>query len=246
MTIKSSTLRPGLLVSLKTGTRGNVSYIKKDLDSATDAETGTAHVRWETERVITDPKEHDAAQKVRSKIRSLVSSCCISSDFGMLCPEVDAEKLDKAVVAARSLADDFNSTSKLSKIHVYVLTGRVSPDDVEAVRALNSEIRELMAEMATGVENGNVEAIREAASRVKGMGEMLAVDARTKAQMAVDTARAAAKAIVKDREKGAVEVDRSAIRRIQEMRTAFLDLDDVEEIAAPKASAPRQLDLAGE
>lgn len=167
----------------------------------------------------------------------------------LLCPEVDSDKLDAAVVEARKIIDEFNGGAQLSSIGLYVLTGRVMPDDVEAVRAINSEIRELMAEMAGGVENGNVDAIREAATRVRGIGEMLATEAQTKVEMAVKTARDAAKQIVRDRERqgsgGTAVVDRSAVKRINELRTAFLDLDDeAAPVAAPKAAAGAQLDFA--
>jgi hypothetical protein len=184
MTITTSTLRPGFLVSLKTSLRGNVHYERTDI-----ADEGAVQ-EWNTKRTIEDPEEHDRAKKARAKASAAVRRVC-------------------------SL----------------------------------SEIRELLAEMSTGVENGNTDAIREAASRVKGIGEMLSTEAQTKVEMAVKTARDAAKAIVRERDRegtqGTVFVDKSAIKRINELRTAFLDLDDNEaEVAAPKISAAATLDLA--
>lgn len=241
--IATSTLRPGFLVSLKTTVRGNVHYIKTDLDG--DA-TGAVK-EWKTKRTIEDPEEHERAKKARGRAASLVRSVCKQSAFGLLCPEVDGEKLDAAVAEARKVVDEFNGEATLSRIGIYILTGRVMPDDVEAVRAINSEIRELMAEMAGGIENGNVDAIREAASKVKGIGEMLATEAQTKVEMAVVAGRNAAKQIVRDREMagsdGTVSVDKSAVRRINELKTSFLDLSDGDDVAAPKAGAARQLDL---
>jgi hypothetical protein len=243
MTITTSTLRPGFLVSLKTSLRGNVHYERTDI-----ADEGAVQ-EWNTKRTIEDPEEHDRAKKARAKASAAVRRVCSLSAFGLLCPEVDKEKLEAAVAEARKIVDEFNEGAQLSRVAVFVLTGRVMPDDVEAVRAINSEIRELLAEMSTGVENGNTDAIREAASRVKGIGEMLSTEAQTKVEMAVKTARDAAKAIVRERDRegtqGTVFVDKSAIKRINELRTAFLDLDDNEaEVAAPKISAAATLDLA--
>lgn len=239
MTIATSTLRPGFLVSLKTTLRGGVHYVRKDLTAEQEAEAAAAatgeRTKWETERTINDPKEYKAARTARSKAAGLVRSVCSQSAFGLLCPEVDSDKLEKAVAAARKVIDDFNTSSSLSTISIFVLTGRVMPDDVEAVRAINSEIRELMADMATGIEGNNVEAIREAASRVKGIGEMLSADAQAKVQLAVETARSTAKSIVKN---GSGDVDVSAVRRIKDLSKSFLDLDDAGEIGAPKAAAP--------
>lgn len=242
MPLSTSTLRPGFLVSLKTSVRGGVKYEREDLRE----EGGTRE--WNTVRTVENPEEHDAAKKARSKASALVRVVCSVSAFGLLCPEVDKEKLEGAMTAARKIVDGFNEGATTTTIGIYVLLGRVMPDDVEAVRALNSEIRELLADMSSGVENGNVDAIRDAASRVKGIGDMLNTEAQTKVEMAVKTAREAAKFIVRERDRegsqGVVTVDRSSINRINELRTAFLDLDETAEVAAPKAAAGAKLDLA--
>lgn len=243
MTLKASTLRPGLLVSLKTSVNGNVRYFKKTIEAANvDDATGAEKAKWETERVITDPKEHDAALTARSKARTAVTRVCNQSSFGLLCPEADAEELDKAVAEARAIASEFNATAKLSRLSVYVITGRIAPNDIEAVKAINSEISELLTDMARGVGDADVKTIREAASRAKGLAEMLSNEARLQAEIAIDAARRAAKEIVKAEGAAVVPVDKKAIRAIAEARTAFLDLDDVAEIAAPVAES-RVLDL---
>lgn len=250
-TIKTSTLRPGLLVSLKSSVRGNCRYFKPEIGETKIEQDGAAISRWTTERTIADPKEYEAAKAARSKACGLVRKVCRQSAFGLLCPEVDEEKLVAAIREARKVIDEFNAGAAVTQVDIFVLPGRVSPDEVEAVRAINSEIRELMAEMAGGIETGNVDEIREAATRVKNIGEMLATDAQTKVEMAVKTARDAAKQIVRDRERegsqGTASVDQSAVRRITELRTAFLDLDDDEAaVSAPKAGKTGALDIAAE
>jgi len=250
MTISSTTLRPGFLVALKTSVRGNVHYARRDLEStpaidgAAATPEGAAVARWEMERTIDDPVEHDRAKKARTRACGLIRSVCSQTAFGLLCPEVSSDKLDAAVAAAKVVVEEFNASSSLTTVTLYVLAGRVMPDDVEAVRAINSEITELMAAMAGGVEGGDAAAIREAASRVKGIGEMLTVDAQTKVEMAVATARAAASQIVRDQKDGkAIGVDKSAIRKITELRAAFLDFgEDEVAAAAPKAAAALDLE----
>jgi hypothetical protein len=245
--ITQSTLRPGFLVSLKTSMRGNVRYFRKELDVEKPAEASVAVDRWETERTIEDPSEHEAAKKAIARARQIVRRVCKQSAFGLLCPEVDAEKLDASVAEARAIVDDFNATASLSHIAIYVLTGRVMPDDVEALRAINSEIRSAMEAMSSGIEGGDADAIRDAARKAKEIGEMLATEAQTKVEMAVKTARDAAKQIVRDKERGGsqgtISIDRSAVRRINELRASFLDLDDSEDVGAAAPAAGRQLDL---
>ncbi len=243
MTIKTSTLRPGLLVSLKTSLVGNVRYSKRVIESEHVVEGGAEKASWETERLISDPKEYEEGKKARSKARSLVNSVCAFSAFGLLCPESQAGELEKAIAAARAVADAFNDGAALSRVYVYVITGRIAPDDVEAVKAINSEVRDLLEEMKRGVETLDVKTIRDAASRAKSLGSMLSPDAGARIQIAIEAARAAAKKIVQAGETAATEIDAKAIRAITESRTAFLDLDAAVDVAMPAEKA-RGLDLA--
>ena len=243
MTIQTSTLRPGLLVSLKTEVRGNVRYSKQIVEEAHETEAGAQEATWQTTRIIADPEEHSNAKKARSKAASLISAVCARSAFGLLCPEQDADRLAEALRKAREIVDGFNEVALLSRVSVYVITGRIAPDDVEAIKAINSEIKDLLSEMERGVQNLDIKAIRDAASKAKEVGAMLSPDAQARVQIAVDAARTAAKNIVKAGETAAREVDRATMRKIAEQRTAFLDLDEQKAIAAP-AQQGLALDLA--
>lgn len=244
MALQNQTLRPGFLVSLKTSCRGNVSYQKQEIETAhLVEETGAQKARWETTRLISDAAEHERAVKARSEAARKIRAVCTHSAFGLLCPESDAEKLEAAIKAAREIAEAFNETAQLSRVTVYVMTGRIAADDVEAVKAINGEIRDLMDSMQDGIQRLDVKAIRDAATRAKEIGAMLPPDAQARVQIAVETARQAATNLVKAGEAAAREVDQSALRKITEMRTAFLDLDsDGNPVAAPAAEA-RGVDL---
>jgi hypothetical protein len=234
--MQTSTLRPGLLVSLKTSVRGNVAYQRRDI--LTDA----SHSKWETDRVIADPVEHEAATKARNAARSAITKVCTTSAFGLLCPEAKAEQLEDAIKEARRITDAFNASATLSRVSVYVICVKVASDDVEAVKSITSEVRDLLEAMESGLKNLDVKAIRQAAGKAKEVGTMLAPEAAARVQIAVDVARKAARDIVSAGEQAAIEVDLASIRRVTEMRTSFLDLDEVNEIARP-AERVRGVDL---
>lgn len=240
--MKTSTLRPGLLVSLKTSQRGNVTYTKEDIFRDRPTEDGKREAIWKTQRTIALPAEHDAACKVRTKARSLISSACANSAFGLLCPEDQGDVLEAKIAEAHALVDEFNAAAKMSRVYLCVIAGRIAPDDVEAVKAINSEISDLMEVMRDGIGNLDVKAVRDAANRVRSVGQMLSPDAQARVQLAVDAARAAAKKIVAAGEQAAQEIDRQAIARIAEARTAFLDLDDAGEVGEV-AAEQRAIDL---
>lgn len=232
--LRTSTLRPGLLVSLKTSVTGNVSYARKDIEvDHIDEADGQRKARWETARSVRDPKEHERAQEVRGKASTLIRGVCAYSAFGLLCPESSGDDLEKAIADARVLADEFNATATITRVNVYVLTGRIAPDDVEAVRAINSEVRDLLSAMETGVKNLDVKVIREAASKARQLGTMLTPDAATRIGDAIDAARSSARKIVAAGENAAVEVDGVTLRALAAARTAFLDIDEAAAIKAP-------------
>lgn len=244
-TLKASTLRPGLLVALKTTVTGNVHYHKQELGTTNkdDAEI----VKWETERTIKDPKEFKAAGQVRMKARGFIAAVCATSTFGLLCPESNAGKLAEAIKKAHELADAFNAKASVTRVNVNVIAGRVASDDVEATRAINGEVRELLERMETGLKKMNVEEIRDAAKRAKALSSIVAPGANEKLQAAIEVAREAAKKLVKAGETAAREVDKEAIKSLKASRTAFLDLGPEADNSKPAVAKPktkgRALDL---
>lgn len=241
--MKKSTLRPGLLVSLKTSIGGkNVSYRVQDIETAhTDAD-GALRTVWQTERVTLDPAEHEEAIKVRSRCRSLITGVCSASSFGLLCPENEEGALAAALSEATELANEFNARSALTRIGVFVLVGRIAADDAEAVRAIGSEVRELIETMESGLVRLDTDTVRTAATKAKALGAMLSEEAGERLQEAIAVARQACRAIVRAGEQGAAEVDRAVLDRMARARTEFLDLGDEVEVAAP-ATVGRGIDM---
>ncbi len=245
MSLLTSTLRPGLLVALKTSISGNVRYSTTVLEQAHFTDAGFEASRWETEKQVTDPIEHEASKKARTDARNLIGRICAQSSFGLLCPQSREPELDRAVTEARKIIDSFNQGARYTRVGFNILTGRIADDDVEAVRAINSEVRVLLDRMEDGVRNLDAAAIRKAAKATREIGAMLSSSAVERVSTAIAAARGAANAITKAGETAAGVVDREAIKLIAESRMAFLDLDEAREVAAPAAKG-RALDLEPE
>jgi hypothetical protein len=219
-----------LLVSLKTSCRGNVAYQRVDLEESEDT------ARWETTRTIAAPEEFKRAKEAQSKASSLIRSVCSASAFGLVCPEAQAWKLEDAIAQAHRVVDAFNTTAEFTRVYVYVIAGKVASDDVEAVKAINSEVRDLIDRLEEGVRNADVAVIRQTANKAREIGNVLTPEAQVRIQFAIDAARKVARDVVKAGEGAAVEIDQLAIRKIAEQRTAFLDIDQTE-VAAPQIAA---------
>jgi hypothetical protein len=225
-----TTLKPGLLVSLRTSLQGGVQYSRVDLEKEQAVDGIAAREKWETTKVVSDPVEHERAVKTRGKCGSMIRAVCVPSAFGYICP-VDREKdLDDAIAEARAMAVAFNETAVTCRIGVYTLKGRIAQTDDEAARAINSELRELLDEMQAGIAAGNVAAAREAANKAKKMGAMLSDAAADKVSKAIEEVREVAKEIVKKLSAGedaAMAVREIKLQALEQARTAFLDLDVV-------------------
>jgi len=245
MDMPVSTLRPGLLISLKTSVVGNVSYSKQIIEPDHTTDAGTRRAQWNTTREIVDPTEHNRAIKARGQARQKIRQVAAPTAFGLLCPETNEKQLKEAVVEARQIADEFNRRAKYTRLEVYVFCGRVAPDDVEAVRAINSEVRDLLNEMQEGIRTLDVKRVRKAAMEARSIGKMLTPLAEARIKKAIDAARSVARNIVKSGEQAAQEIDREAIKQMTEARTSFLDLDTFEQVSRPTESG-RALDLIPE
>lgn len=224
----ASTIRPGLLVSIKSSVAGGVSYQRIDLDTDQPVEEGKELVRWETRRVIDNKPEHDRAVKARSKALAEIRKVCAHTAFGLLCPEDQEGALDAAIAAARRLVDEHNGVAASTRVTVYVLKGRVASNDAEAARAITQEIAELVQRMDAGIKEFDPKKIRDAADRAREMSGLLSDEKASKIDAAIKQARAAARTIVKrvEAEGEARETVLLDIARgqIESARIAFLDM----------------------
>jgi hypothetical protein len=242
MAIPVSTLLPGLLVHVSTSIKGNVKYDKSD--EKVISTDGAEIIEWTTERTILDPKEQKLATEVKSKARNLVVSVCVPTEHGLLCPVAKRADLDAAFDKARALVAEFNASSTVTRLKFNALAGYIAPDDLTAVRAINGEVRDLIADMQAGIEGLDVERVRDAAKRAKKIGNMLTPELQAKIDDAVKSVRSMATKMVEAGEQAATAIDAEVVNKLTAARTAFLDLDNAVAVAEPADASGRALDLA--
>lgn len=243
-----TTLKPGLLVSLKTALRGGVQYTRVDIENRTEGDA--KRERWETTKVVSDKEEHDRATKLRSKAGSMVRSVCVPSAFGYICPVAREEDLDKAILEAQEMIKLFNESAVTCRVSMYTLKGRIAETDDEAARAINSELRELLDEMKDGIKEADPKRIRDAAAQAKKMGTMLDEQTALKVTRAVEEAREVAKAIVKkltDKTEDLADyVQTVKLNAISNARFTFLDTEEQTGEAVELPAPVRAIDTADE
>lgn len=238
------TMKPGLLVSMNTQVKGNVSYTGLDRESTIVDRTETTDIH--TRKLVTDIDEQEAAIKERTKIRGLILSLTTKTADALLCPNDREAELREAIAQGHDIADKFNASAATTRIEFSVICGRIAQDDVETVRAITSDVRSLLDEMKQGVKTNDPKMIRDAANELTQVGKVLTPEAAKRLQVPIESARAAAtlvKKLVKSGELAAIEVDRAVVRRITAARTSFLDMNtEVAALEAPEYKG-RALDL---
>lgn len=241
ITERAATIRPGVLVVVKSSVFGGVTYQRTDLDAdGMPVEEGADVARWETTRIIEDKDEHERAVKARGKAISLIRKECQETTFGLLCPEQREGALDAAIAKAREIVDAHNASAASTKISIHTLKGRVASNDAEAARAITSEIGQLVVQMDRGIAQLDSKAIRAAADRAREMSAMLDDSVKGKIDAAIEQARKAARTIVKRIEKEGedkaivlMDIQRG---QIESARIAFLDMSG--DNAAPVEALP--------
>jgi len=234
------TLKPGILVSLRTCLKGNVKYYRTDLDAKRDGEA--AINSWQTTRYVEDLPELERATQARSKASNTIRAACLKTSFGLLCPTDQEPALDAAIRAAESIVSDFNRGAQHSRIAVYVLRGRIAENDSEALRAITAETRDLLDAMMGAIQSADPAAIRDACNRARQVGAMLDNRAQDAVNAAIKAARSAARKIVAEVEKRGADAQAVLaelnLQPIQTARFAFLDADDTEGAQAVADSLP--------
>lgn len=233
-------LRPGVIVVLKTSLKGNTTYQKEDL--AHTAEDNEEQKEWKTIRHTANVDEHDRASKTRTKASNLIRNACVKSEFGLICLEENEEKLRQGIAEARKLVDEFNDTSELTLLVLNVICGRVAQDDVEATKAISGEIKGLLTIMDSSLKKLDIDEVRAAAAKAKQVSQMLSPDAQRQVDEAVVAVRAMCTRIVKAGEEIKPDIDDMVIEKLSSARTSMLNLENLVFDDAPHNS--RQLNTA--
>jgi hypothetical protein len=228
------TLKPGLLVSIRTRHQGGVKYDRVDLTADASVVSDKAEVsRWETTKIVDDVEEFDRASKVAGKCGSLIRAICAYSEFGYLCRADREAELDEAIADARRRAEDFNASAKTTRVSVFALKGRIAESDAEAAKAVGADLLALIEGMQTGVQTMNVKDIRDAANKARKLVTMVDEATAKRVKDAVDQARDIATELRKKLDNGASGVAEATeyvqavdLTALASARAVFLDLEE--------------------
>jgi hypothetical protein len=194
-----------LLVGGQISKPGDVRYERLDEDS-TEKREGDI-IKGErtrtTRRVIRDTEGHKAATELVGKLNNELRKICATSPFGRVC-RVDREPaLREFIKSARERALEHNQSvlGRFHRVEVNLLPGMITQDSERAARTLVKEMQGLFDEVQRGLDACDVEAIREAATRIKSLGTVFPASQQKALDAAVKGARRVARTLVREVEK---------------------------------------------
>lgn len=227
-------VKPGYLVTLSTAIRGGVQYDREDLNEERRPD-GAEVEEWKTVKVTADPEEHERAVQTRSRVRALFKSATVWTPFGSVCPSENLPDLDAAMEEAERIVREFNAGAQHCEVRFASLRGEIAENSAEAVRAIRSEVGELLRDYEQMIRAGDIRSARDIATRATQMNRLLEQESAGSSQLsrAIQEGRKVARAIVRRVEKGGEELAEvlaeANLSPIAEARFVFLSGPDTEE-----------------
>lgn len=230
-------IKAGYLVSSKTTLCGGVHFTRTEYNKNKEGER--AVTKWKTTKVIDSPDEYRRGEEIRNRINYLVYRVCVLTSFGLLCPSKKKKELEEAIAEGAKLARDYNRTARYSRITPYIFWTQILNDNEDNLKALSSEIREMLDTMKDGILNigkkplkDSIKEIKKAADKAKRLTEVLDDSYTGKINVAVEEARKAAREITKrviKKNESIEEVLKSInTKAIAAARFAFIDTNEKE------------------
>lgn len=217
-------LRPGFLVCFSTRVENGVEHLKSQVREEVLPD-GAVRKEWQAATIIHDPEEFKAVSVLRSRVRNIMKGVTTNTGFALMCPREDEQRLSAAITEMDALALGWNETSKVYKLRVSTVLAEIAENKADAIKAIKSEVVDLLARMEAATRAGSVRDIRAAANEAAQKVALLDLeseDGDDEIAQALAVARGVARKIVKRVEKGGEDL------------AAVLEQQNLEPIAAAR------------
>lgn len=205
-------IRPGYMIALKTSTEvkhPDAIVYHRELLEETILPDGSSKKRWKTTKIQENPGEFKVATTVRLRVRTVVTSHCAETPFGLICPKDDMPALRAALAALRPEVQAFNETSKHYRVVWSMLPGEIAENATEAVEAISEQVALLVEQLERATIAGSVDGIRGVCGNAVQLGKLLEQESEGKAALdrAIKAARRVARQVVKRVEKSTEDLE---------------------------------------
>jgi len=184
-TLVIRSLLPGILTTLVCHMRGG-RVTKRENVQSREGENGEAIETWEAIRIVKDPAEMKAADKLRAKIHRAVKKLGVDSEVGLIVPASRKQELAQTLSGCHARVKGFNAKAKsLDLVFRYTLHN-IEGSNAGTIAAVTSQLHDILSRVNEAVKSDDARILDFASKAQLG-------DFQTAAEvMAADPAQRAA------------------------------------------------------
>jgi hypothetical protein len=182
-------IMPGILMILVCHMRGG-RITKRENVQSREGENGEAIETWEAIRIVKDPAEMKAADKLRAKIHRAIKKLGVDTEVGLIVPATRKQELAQTLAGCSVRVKGFNSKAKSLDLVFRYTVHNIEGSNAGTIAAVTSQLHEILSQVTDAVKSDDAR-ILEFASRAQ-LGEFQTaaeVMAATPAQRAAIVAK---------------------------------------------------------
>lgn len=161
-------IMPGILTILVCHMRGG-RITKRENVQSREGENGEAIETWEAIRIVQDPAEMKAADKLRAKIHRAIKKLGVDTAVGLIVPASRKQELAQTFAGCSARVKSFNGKAKsLDLVFRYTLHN-IEGSNAGTIAAVTSQLHDILAQVTDAVKSDDAR-ILEFASKAQ-LGE---------------------------------------------------------------------------
>lgn len=193
-------LKPATILVHRCARRGGLHYKRKNEQTIEDSKSNPEKrekLTWESERVIDDKEEYDAAISLRGRCLYAVRKLGRSNELGILVRADRMKEIDEELEKWNKEMDEFNAKAKHCEVENFVMKFDISGDNTEVLKIMLRDLGELLNDLTVAMKKADPKSIREVITKLKNFDELLPDTTAKVVGTAIEGARELARGISK-------------------------------------------------
>lgn len=163
MDLQVDTIKPGILVTEHVSLTGGIHYQREYLDSKTEDQTLIRE--WHTVATTDNVGERKGAQRVASKVYTLLRRVCVQTPVGLICPLDKSKDLEETLTEVRETIDEFNKVAMTCKILAYHACFEVSSTNRMTLQAILDKVGQVASSVDAAITMQDTRALEKIPKR---------------------------------------------------------------------------------
>jgi hypothetical protein len=161
-------IMPGIMTILVCHMRGG-RVTKRENVQSREGENGEAIETWEAIRIVKDPAEMKAADKLRAKIHRAIKKLGVDTAVGLIVPASRKQELAQTLAGCSLRTKGFNTKAKTLDLAFRYTLHNIEGSNAGTIAAVTSQLHDILSQVTDAIKSDD-ERILEFASKAQ-LGE---------------------------------------------------------------------------